>query len=47
MYVFPRENVDSGRTKSADKKRAEGVISKEIARILYGDLFTSVKTKLL
>ena len=27
---LPRENVDSGRTKSADKKRSEGVISKEM-----------------
>ena len=27
---LPRKNVDSGMTKSADKKRAEGVISKEM-----------------
>ena len=30
LYVFPRENVDIGRTKSADKNKAEGVISKEM-----------------
>ena len=30
LYVFPRENVDIGMTKSADKNKAEGVISKEM-----------------
>ena len=30
FVCLPHENVDSGRTKSTDKRRVEGVISKEM-----------------